>query len=380
MNRATFEVEIITACFCAGAEPEKQAEIRAASIRGQLRWWFRVLGGFKSLAHKSLEQQESAIFGAAADGSSSAGSLTVRVSGLVPRPDPRNDVRMEATIRDCGYFLFPLRTEGNGTTHDRSAFNADMDAVGPTFNLDILWRGDPKIISDLQSLITVFAHLGSLGFRGRRAMGALAPKTGDFTTLQSAREKFSTPQNILLFCLPATTGSNAIDALAKWLKKWRAHGRARFPGRARPPEPPHNIGFKWALRDHDEGYEVAAGRRPGTRADGKTPNGNPGDTFRPALGLPIDQVTRVGKVNWFPHWDATKAAQNRAYKGEGRFASPILLRPHKDSEGNWQALVIFVEKLKWNKGDPVFLNGSRKTVQLDLYEIMKTDRALTAFP
>ncbi|TAE90912.1 MAG: type III-B CRISPR module RAMP protein Cmr1 [Verrucomicrobia bacterium] len=39
-----YQLEIITPCFCAGAD-QGIAEIRAASIRGQLRWWFRVLGG-----------------------------------------------------------------------------------------------------------------------------------------------------------------------------------------------------------------------------------------------------------------------------------------------------------------------------------------------
>ena len=43
MKRETFEVEFVTPCFLAGAE--EKAEWRAASIRGQLRWWFRAVGG-----------------------------------------------------------------------------------------------------------------------------------------------------------------------------------------------------------------------------------------------------------------------------------------------------------------------------------------------
>ncbi|MCL2104631.1 MAG: type III-B CRISPR module RAMP protein Cmr1 [Kiritimatiellaeota bacterium] len=39
-NRLSF----ITPTFLAGAN-QNTPEIRASSIRGQLRWWFRVLGG-----------------------------------------------------------------------------------------------------------------------------------------------------------------------------------------------------------------------------------------------------------------------------------------------------------------------------------------------
>ena len=54
MNWKPYTVELITPCFCAGAD-QTTAEIRAPSIRGELRWWFRVLGG--------TPEQERAVFG-----------------------------------------------------------------------------------------------------------------------------------------------------------------------------------------------------------------------------------------------------------------------------------------------------------------------------
>ncbi|MCZ7641232.1 MAG: type III-B CRISPR module RAMP protein Cmr1 [Verrucomicrobia bacterium] len=78
MNTDTFLLELITPCFCGGAEPEQQAEIRAPSIRGQLRWWFRTLGGFKSLAPMSVREQEAMIFGTTAGDEGQAGRLTIR--------------------------------------------------------------------------------------------------------------------------------------------------------------------------------------------------------------------------------------------------------------------------------------------------------------
>ncbi|MBI2924889.1 MAG: type III-B CRISPR module RAMP protein Cmr1, partial [Verrucomicrobia bacterium] len=70
MKTDTFHLELITPCFCGGATPDKQAEIRAPSIRGQLRWWLRTLGGFQSLAVRgmSVREQENFIFGSTAGG------------------------------------------------------------------------------------------------------------------------------------------------------------------------------------------------------------------------------------------------------------------------------------------------------------------------
>ena len=70
MNTETFHLELITPCFCGGAETERRAEIRAPSIRGQIRWWFRTMGGFKSLDARGMpvRDQEAMIFGSMAGG------------------------------------------------------------------------------------------------------------------------------------------------------------------------------------------------------------------------------------------------------------------------------------------------------------------------
>jgi hypothetical protein len=117
--------------------------------------------------------------------------------------------------------------------------------------------------------------------------------------------------------------------------------------------------FSFAKQDHD----MAASK-------------SPGNSFRPALGLPI--LSKYGE--WNESFDQGKARKNPRYRGEGRFASPVLLRPHQDSQGKWRALVIFVDAHKWREGKPVFLNGQPRAVSLDLYEAMKNDKALKPWP
>ena len=73
------ELQLITPCFCAGAD-QTEPELRAASFRGELRWWFRCLGGTR--------EQESAVFGSV-HGSLLASSVAVIVSNVKSSPDFR---------------------------------------------------------------------------------------------------------------------------------------------------------------------------------------------------------------------------------------------------------------------------------------------------
>ncbi len=351
MIRQSYQFDVITPCFCAGADHDK-AEIRAASIRGQLRWWFRVLGGFKSLNHMSLRDQESMIFGSAAGDMGAAGLLTVRVFSKSGRA-------LDASVSHAapgmqspeGYLLFPLR---NNPRH-RSALAA--------FQLDFIWRGNSRMDDDLRSLAVVFGNLGALGFRSRRAMGSLAVASTSMSLSQALGRFSEASTSVRIYCVGKASHpqSDCIPRLAEWLRGWRQHGRSEDlrPGN-RDQRPPENSGFQYAKRDHDIGYGLPS---VGTES-----------AFRPALGLPIIQRAGGRSNAWEWAWNSQRR------KGEGRFASPVILRPHRDSDGKWRALVIFVEAQKWPTGKQVYLNGTPRKVSLDLYEAMKADPSLTPFP
>ncbi len=354
MNTANYSIEIITPCFCSGAKAEQQAEIRAPSIRGQLRWWFRTLGGFKSLAAqgKTLRQQENEIFGNAAGNSGTASRVVVRVAGN-PSASLRSQTTKDSDLMDArmgsdrGYLLFPLRNKPRGV----------FDGSTPArFQLSVQWRGSSEQWIDIQSLVTVFGHLGSLGFRSRRAMGALAFEIGAYD-LASALGRFTTSNRLILRQLPADNSRNAISVLARWLKGWRAHGRTADHQHAHAPEPPHNPGFRFARNDHDAGF-----------------NRDVSETYRPALGLPIIQRYATGNPS---NWDFGSGSPRQP---KGRFASPVLLRPHRDAQGKWHSLVIFADAHKWPDSHQVYLNGQPRAVSLALYEAMKNDPGLKPFP
>lgn len=361
MKTKSFKLDLITPCFCGGAQPMVQAEIRAPSIRGQLRWWFRTLGGFQSLAARglTLRDQEALVFGSIHEDSGTASPLIVRASGLVPSTDVVDDFAMGAQPgSDRGYLLFPLRTERPKgepeRRRDRGVFNKSM-ATGsppPSFTLTLIWRGQVELWNDIHALVAIFANLGALGFRSRRAMGALAPGC-QMMRLQEALARFNAPTNIEIRCLPANNATDAITILARWLRSWRSHGRTgnNAVEQASP-------GFKWAKQDHD----LAVRKLTGT-------------AYRPALGLPI--ITKYG--TWNESFNQEKARRNPTYKGDGRFASPVVLRPHRVTGSQWHALVIFVNVHQWAPSKRTYLNGKEQSVSLDLYEAMRHDQTLKAF-
>jgi hypothetical protein len=78
MRRATFQVEIVTPCFLGGADNASSAEWRAASIRGQLRWWFRALaGGELGGGPGKVKAAETEVFGS----TSRRSPLRIRTTG-----------------------------------------------------------------------------------------------------------------------------------------------------------------------------------------------------------------------------------------------------------------------------------------------------------
>jgi CRISPR type III-B/RAMP module RAMP protein Cmr1 len=352
MKTEAFHFELITPCFCGGAAPDTQAEIRAPSIRGQLRWWFRTLGGFKSLSPTPVREQEAMVFGSINGCEGRASQLVVRVRGIsgsrLISTQAKDAEGMNGRVgTDRGYLLFPLRNRPRGVFDESSL---------PKFDLNLVWRGDPLLWKSIRALVTIFGNLGALGFRSRRAMGALSMSNAPML-LQEAFSYFSDSSLLQVRGIAAKDGTDAIRVLASWLKGWRAHGRTgnNTAEQSRP-------GFKFAKNDHDSGLPRSALK-----------------SYRPAIGLPIIQRYSSGNTN---NWDF--GAGNH-HQPKGRFASPVLLRPHRDAQGNWRGLVIFVEPHKWPNdpatGQPrkVFLNGQPRSVSLDLYEAMKNDLCLKPF-
>ena len=109
------KLTLITPCFCAGADP-KVAELRAPSIRGQLRWWFRVLGG--------TPEKEKEVFGGVHEGAK-ASKIVVRVKDESPLQGKTEDLpRQNAPL----YYLFHFANAE--WLYSRESFLLNVDQYG----------------------------------------------------------------------------------------------------------------------------------------------------------------------------------------------------------------------------------------------------------
>ena len=161
-----YTLTFLTPCFCAGAD-QAVAEIRPSAIRGQLRWWFRALGGTR--------EQERNVFGGIAKNEADIRSSAVIVRcgsvRLAPAWNPPAFSQNE-TSSYVWYFASVSGTTTKGHTGPR--WNAQA-VISPKsfFELNILYRHPlPSELSLLfQQALKCFLTLGGIGLRVTRGLG-----------------------------------------------------------------------------------------------------------------------------------------------------------------------------------------------------------------
>lgn len=160
-------IELLAPTFCRGAYQDTP-EIRAPSIRGMVRWWFRALnappehgGGDRRKSWGQVWLEENDLFGGVASGGT-ASRLVFRVIEVNAKPDEFDTLPHKPTP---------------GQRSPLAGF-----APGGTFTLQITSRLRPipeAITQKLAKALDAWILLGSLGFRSNRASGSLWPTWDD---------------------------------------------------------------------------------------------------------------------------------------------------------------------------------------------------------
>lgn len=163
MTTKTYDLEFLTPCFCAGAD-QRRAELRPSAIRGQLRWWFRALGG--KLA------DETAVFGGVHAHQPVASSILVRV--VNPPAGGEKDWFSDRKIPKQG---MGNRTYLLGFFCGRTGrLDASAGALSPgsKARVSVVLRG--SLPERLELAVQAFFSVGALGFRANRCAGAFTSK------------------------------------------------------------------------------------------------------------------------------------------------------------------------------------------------------------
>lgn len=168
MNATEYQVELITPCFCAGAN-QAQAELRAPSIRGQLRWWFRVLGGTPA-QEKSVFGGVHKLEGERKEDATRASHLVVRVS-YIKHGAPWQPFRVNPNAAESYVWYYA------SASADRTRWTAQGNIPpGTTFKLHLLERlgGVPADCRALfEESVEAFLRFGCIGLRATRGLGSL---------------------------------------------------------------------------------------------------------------------------------------------------------------------------------------------------------------
>ena len=143
MESITFECEVITPMFLAGADGVTP-ELRAPSIKGALRFWWRAMNGHLSL--KELKEQEGKIFGNTA----SRSQVIIRVH--------------QKDLQSADSEMVPHKP-----FMKRPAFLPNQQ-----FEVTLMLSKSKDLsIEQLKNLFLLTCYLGGFGKRSRRGMGSV---------------------------------------------------------------------------------------------------------------------------------------------------------------------------------------------------------------
>ncbi len=363
---------LVTPMYGGGVQaaiPDIKMPIRAAAIRGQLRFWWRLLAKKWGLQGEALRQAEWALWGGMEtnDIKEQASKVFLRVKEIKFKGKP-----VETQQREVLTALFTEYAPNMSSPLNYALFPARLtQGQAPSiclFKPDLKWELHWRLIAsasenDKQQVLETlrwWVMFGGVGARTRRGCGAFVVET---CSIQEIMQPISVEEAQEVGCrlvMRQETGSakkaweEAVERLRDFRQKpnvGRNQQNNGHPGRSRWPEPD-------AIRKIT--------KHPCVRHQPEHPAGN---IFpRAMFGMPII----------FHFKDKGEPADMQLLpKGKERMASPIIIRPIWQGGEQWVAgallllpingLSVLPVELKIKKGDqptPVTLWDSQKAADI----------------
>lgn len=228
-SRATFDVEFVTPCFLGGAAAGS-AEWRAASIRGQLRWWYRAVSANRCQSNMSkLRELETSVWGS----SDRRSSVIVRTSRLPPSSVEHKAVSFQSHREGSGKESISGQAYlGYGPVvyaKEGKQFQNSRSFIQPQTRADFsLIRTHGSFSEEERQALNCWACFGGIGARSRRGWGSLKVTTSEGSfKLQSIDELITTLKKTLNVTLgsmdssrfanfPAFTAISGATRLFRW--------------------------------------------------------------------------------------------------------------------------------------------------------------------
>lgn len=341
-----FACKLITPLYGGGVREsvvDTKMPIRAAGIRGQLRFWWRLVAGPFS-SSEEMFQREMAIWGGIASVQPVASQIAVRVdqvrglnvqAAFVYQDNPKQPGTLKTMPAAAEwtepYSLFPARGELGRDKRTVEKAPHELALKGLSFRLGI--HHGPRLSraqrQEVAETLRWWATFGGVGARTRRGLGAISVANIDPVTEQEVQAKGGK----LVLRPVVNTPEAAWKASLKRLGEFRQGvniGRnppsadPNRPGRSRWPEPD-------AIRR--ETRQASPDHQPTHPAGNYYP--------RAAFGLPIVFHFKDEKAGDPPQQLLVPFASDGQSKPD-RLASTLILRAYPDGKGGWHPAVLYL--------------------------------------
>jgi CRISPR-associated protein Cmr1 len=228
--------------------------IRAATVRGHLRFWWRALYASQCSSSQELYERESELWGRAATDEGGRSAVEVRIdvekAGAIDRSDIRLYDSSDGNATPGAYALWPARAVKKTNTPP-----APRRISGTQFRLTLIAPANCE--TELRNALRAWILFGGYGSRTRRGLGSLGvlEDTGSWLPSAATREALATLFGFDIFAAPKLTpgdtpwlGGAALqvgkaqgDAMQAWTTAldWLKEFRQGTSG-ARRPDPAGN--------------------------------------------------------------------------------------------------------------------------------------------
>lgn len=345
-----YEIDLITPMYGGGVVAgvvDEEMPVRATSVRGQLRFWWRLLYGLK-LSLNDMRKEEAAIFGS----TQSASKVALRVR----LPDTRLSLKAMASISEEGgkkkivfetgknklqYAIFPF--QGKIGKKGEPDIAPSLALVNAGFKL--LLSFSPKLPDAQREQVLNSLHgwinFGGLGARARRGCGALYSKNCAMERVENISSLLTGAPGIETVLM----GNVKDDAESAWcemvglIKQFRqgagigrnegqskkSKEKTKTPGRSRWPEPDT---IRRKVEAHSERH------KPTMQVEGFP---------RARFGMPIIFHFRDSDSGGNYEQDRDPIDTCLRPESSSRVASPVLLSPVKLKNGKVVPVIIFLK-------------------------------------
>jgi CRISPR-associated protein Cmr1 len=335
-----YTCELVTPLFGGGVEAgkvDKDMPIRASAIRGQLRFWWRLLAQHKWRLD-NVREKEFDLWGGLDGKNVHASRVWVRVESISPiHVEPwakfnRNHREQWKSLPDpeewakAPYALFPA--QGKAPDKSDAEHPAALAKPGLQWILRIGFeqRNDADLRQEeVDETLRWWGSFGGVGARTRRGLGAVRVEGLRPVTKEEAK---AAGCELVIRNETATADRawrKAIDKLKDFRQK---------PGFARNPVSPDTKRPGRSRWPEADAIRRITGRHAPNHAPNHAPEPPAGNVFpRAAFGLPI--------IFHFKDKD-DPADHSLQAQGHDRLASPLILRPYPVGEQEWSAAALLL--------------------------------------